>query len=187
MQAENVEMKYYTYADYLTFDDDIRCELIDGVIYNMSSPTNAHFFIVSRLWKKFDTFLDGRRCKAFFAPVDVRLNADKRDDTVVQPDVFVICDEDKYDKKGRGIKGAPDFVAEVLSPSTAYNDRVLKRDKYEEAGVPEYWIIDTEHKTMEVCVLYDGKYFSRNYGGSDLVPVHSLPGLEINLGEIFED
>ncbi|MCL2198060.1 MAG: Uma2 family endonuclease [Defluviitaleaceae bacterium] len=184
MLAEKLE--YYTYADYLKFDDDIRCELIDGVIYNMASPRANHQRSVGRLWKELDTFLSGRQCEAFMSPFDVRLNADKADDTVVQPDVMVLCDKDKLDHDGRGIIGAPDMVIEVLSPSSAYVDRVLKCKKYLEAGVKEYWIVDPELKTIEVHLLINEKYHMRYYGNTDLIPVQILPGLDIDLGQIFD-
>ena len=106
------------------------------------------------------------------------------DDTVVQPDVIILRDKSKLDPKGRGIIGAPDMVIEVISPSTTYNDRVLKHKKYMEAGVKEYWIVDPEHGTLDVYLLENGKYYSRTYGGDDVVP--TLLGLDILLEEIFK-
>ncbi|MCL2198804.1 MAG: Uma2 family endonuclease [Defluviitaleaceae bacterium] len=183
MVAEKLE--YYTYGDYLKFDDDIRCELINGVIYNMASPSTTHQRIAGEIWALLREFLKGRRCEAFIAPLDVRLNADKNDDTVVQPDLMVLCDKNKLDPKDRGIIGAPDMVVEVLSPSSGYVDRVLKMKKYQEAGVKEYWIVDPDRSTVDVNILENNKYYVRSYGNSDLVPVQTLPGLDINLGEVF--
>jgi len=183
MLAEKIE--YFTYADYLKFDGDIRCELIDGVIYNMASPLTIHQTISAQLWKRLDNFLESRRCKAFIAPLDVRLNAEENDDTVVQPDVMVLCDKNKLDPKGRGIIGAPDMIIEVLSPSSAYVDRVLKCKKYQDAGVKEYWIVSPRDKTVEAHLLIENKYRMRYYGNSDLIPVQTLPGLDIDLGQIF--
>jgi len=182
-----LNLQLYTYKDYLAWGEDVKCELIDGVVYNMASPTTAHQDLVSRLWSIFRDFLKGRRCKAYFAPLDVRLNAHSYDDIVVQPDVIILCDRSKLDPAGRGIIGAPDMIIEVLSPTTAYTDRVLKHQKYMLAGVKEYWIVDIENKLLEVYLLEGGKYFSQKHGKNGKVPVQTFPGLEIDLAEIFAE
>ncbi|MCL2217096.1 MAG: Uma2 family endonuclease [Defluviitaleaceae bacterium] len=179
-------IEFLTYSDYLKLDDDVRCELIDGVLYNMAAPTVTHQQIAGRLFRWLGNFLEGKSCRAFIAPVDVRLNANKSDDTVVQPDVMVLCDKNKIDPTDRGIIGAPDLVIEVMSPSSRYTDRILKHKKYLEAGVLEYWIVDPEHKTVDVYLLDNGRYYSWNYGGDDVIPVQLLKGLEINLTDLFE-
>ncbi|MCL1878938.1 MAG: Uma2 family endonuclease [Defluviitaleaceae bacterium] len=179
-----------TYSDYLKLGDDFRCEIIDGQIYAMAAPRIAHQRVAQRIWKQLDAFLAGRRCEAFIAPLDVRLSANKRnkhDDTVVQPDVFVLCDKNKIDKKGQSILGAPDMVIEVLSQGSAYVDRVLKHKKYLEAGVREYWIADPDNKTVEVYVLENNRYYSQNYSAPDIIPGHVLEGLKIDLAEIFAE
>ncbi|MCL2224066.1 MAG: Uma2 family endonuclease [Defluviitaleaceae bacterium] len=185
MLAEKLER--YTYADYLEWGEDVKCELIDGIIYNMASPSARHQDVVFELGSRFKNFLRGRRCKTYLAPLDVRLNAHSFDDTIVQPDIIILCDRTKLDPKGRGIIGAPDMVVEVMSPSTAYKDRALKHKKYMDAGIKEYWIADSENNTMEVYLLENGKYYSRHYGGNDKVPVQVLPKLEIDLGEVFAE
>ena len=181
-------MEYMTYADYVKIDDDVRYELIDGVLYNMAAPKVTHQRISFRLSNMLGDFLQGKSCEAFYAPIDVRLNANKADDTVVQPDILVLCDKTKIDSKDRSIIGAPDMIIEVLSPSSAYMDRVVKFKKYQETGVREYWIVEPEHKTVNVNLLdtNNGRYYSWNYGNSDLVPVHVLHGLEIDLGMLFQ-
>jgi len=110
--------KLYTYDEYATWDDDIRRELIDGIIYAMSAPSIKHQRIVSNLNASFFQYLKDKPCNVFPAPFDVRLNADDKNDTVVQPDLVVICDKSKLDDK-KTCKGAPDLVIEITSFSTA--------------------------------------------------------------------
>ncbi len=144
----------YTYADYLTWPDNGRYELIEGHAYCMApAPTLAHQDVAGELYRQVANQLLGKKCRAFIAPVDVRLpepnNADASIDTVVQPDVFVVCDPGKL--KRRGILGAPDWIVEVLSPSTAGRDQILKRQLYEHHGVREYWLV---HPTDRVLTVY---------------------------------
>ena len=177
--------KRYTYVDYLEWDDDIRYELIDGVPYLMSAPTWQHQEISGNLYLQFKTFLKGKSCKVYYAPFDVRLNADTKDDTVVQPDIVVICDSSKMMKTG--YKGAPDMVIEILSPSTSRYDRTLKFNTYLKSGIHEYWIIDPDTQTLTVHILKDGDYITRPYTDKDTVPVHVLDGCIINMQEVFEE
>jgi Uma2 family endonuclease len=131
--------KKYTYTDYLNWPDDERWELINGAAYAMSpAPKTAHQRISREISKAVFNFLDGKPCEAFSAPFDVKLD----DDTVVQPDLSVICGEDKIDE--RGCTGAPDLVVEILSDSTAYKDLTEKRFLYQKHGVREYWIINPD-------------------------------------------
>ena len=182
----------YTYADYYSWDDDKRWELIDGVAYAMAAPTAAHQRISRELISQFHGFLRGKPCEVFSAPFDVRLFAnqddetDESDDTVVQPDLLVVCDSSKL-SDGRSCKGAPDLVVEILSPSTASRDRIVKLQKYLEAGVREYWIVDPNAQTVRVFLLKDGKFTRRKYGETDIVPVTVLPGLTINLPDVFAE
>ena len=176
----------YTYADYENWDDDKRCELIDGAIHMMTPmPSSAHQDISGELFSRLHTFLRGKPCKVFHPPYDVRLNADSGDDTVVQPDLFVVCDRSKISQKG--CKGAPDMVIEILSPSTASRDAILKLNKYLQAGVNEYWIVDPESKNTSVHVLKDGKYVVSVYSETDVIPVNTLDGCRINMKEVFEN
>jgi len=178
--------EYYTYDDYLKWEDAERCELIDGEIYAMSpAPTWKHQGISSNLHGQLFDFLKGKPCKVFAAPFDVRLNAGTYDNTVVQPDLVVICDRSKL--SGTGCAGAPDMVIEILSPSTAGYDRVDKFNQYLIAKVREYWIVDPESKTVSVHVLKDGEYITRAYAKTAKVPVHVLEGCVIDLADVFEE
>jgi Uma2 family endonuclease len=176
----------YTYADYCTWDDGERWELIEGIPYAMSpAPSQRHQEVCGELHWQIKTFLKGKPCKVFAAPFDVRLNAAGDDDTVCQPDLLVVCDAFKLD--GKCCKGAPDLVVEVLSPSTARHDRMVKLRQYRRNGVREYWIVDPETKTVQVNVLENGKYVISMYGDEDTAPVGVLEGCEIDLADVFAE
>ena len=175
----------YTYADYCAWPEDERRELIDGEAYALATPTIAHQMIVREVFGQLYSYLRGKPCKVFVAPLSVRLNADEGDDTVVEPDILVVCDEQKL-ADGKGVVGAPDFIVEVLSPSTAKRDIFRKYALYQASGVREYWIVDTEEKIMMAYLLYEGRYSGSLYDEShDAVPVGVLDGCTINLTEVF--
>ena len=184
-KTETDRQGYYTYADYITWDDDIRWELIDGVPYAMDNPTSRHQAISMALSLQLASFLKGESCKVFYAPLDVRLNPDEGDDTVVQPDIMIVCDKSKIGMKG--IRGAPDMVIEILSPSTAPRDKRVKLWKYSQAGVREIWILDPDIKTLQVFFLENGNYAAKTYGERDNVTVEILEGCQINLEEVFAE
>jgi len=174
----------YTYADYASWDDDKRYELIDGIAYMMSAPTTAHQTILIQMTRKLADFLDDKPCKIFVAPFDVCLNGKgDADDTVVQPDILIICDESKLDEKR--CNGAPDMAIEIVSPSTARNDRITKLNKYLEAGVREYWIVDPDSKGVTVHTLENGKYIISAYEETETISVNILKGCRISLPDIF--
>lgn len=181
--------KLYTYADMLAWDGDIRYELYSGVPRSMSSPTAAHQKILTALLVQFYNYLDGKRCDVYPAPLDVRLFEQPYDrpedvDTVVQPDLMVVCDQSKVDH--RGIHGAPDLIVEILSESTLKNDRMTKFKLYQDAGVREYWIIDPEKRIAAVHLLENGRYGSPIvYTADDDVAVSILDGLSVSLPLIF--
>ena len=187
------ESKRYSYADYLTWLDDNRRELINGFIHLMSAPMRAHAFVTMELSTLIRTFIKKRKgkCRIYHAPFDVRLplNNETEDNkiyNVVQPDICVICDLSKLDEKG--CLGAPDLIVEVLSPSSLKYDWNYKFNLYESAGVREYWIVDPKAKTVNVFLLQlDGKYdLGSVYECNQKTPVHIFEGLEINLNELFE-
>jgi Uma2 family endonuclease len=182
--------KTYSYADYLLWNFEERVELILGKIFKMSpGPRTAHQKVVTNLFREFAVFLKGKKCQVFVAPFDVRLPATKGSDnkqiiTVVQPDICVVCDENKIDE--RGCLGAPDFIIEITSPYSASKDTVNKFNLYESAGVLEYWIVWPEEKTVQVYDLKEGSYQLRdNYEFEGKILVNVLPGLELDLKEIF--
>jgi len=177
--------EYYTYADYAEWDTDERYELIDGVPRLMSpAPSVLHQEITGALYIALCRFLEGKPCRTFISPIDVRLNADEADDTVLQPDLIVVCDRNKIGTAA--IKGAPDIVIEVLSPSSERYDSGAKLDKYMNAGVRECWIVNPESRTVRVYKIESGQSeTSRVYGETETIEVGVLPGLNISLPDIF--
>ena len=138
------EMRY-TFADYLAWDEDDHIELIYGYPYMMSPPLRIHQKVSGALFRQLANYLDGKKCEVYSAPFGVRLFEEEGDrpedvNTVVEPDLVVVCDPGKLDDYG--CKGAPDLVIEILSPSTRRHDRIVKLDLYQRAGVREYWIVD---------------------------------------------
>lgn len=193
MKAEEPDLSLsYTYADYLKWDLPEMVELIRGKVYKMSpAPTSRHQTIVVNLVTEIKAFLKKQKCKVFVAPFDVRLprkgKANEDISTVVQPDICVICDPIKIDK--RGCLGAPDWVIEILSKHTSSKDLNEKFEVYEEAGVKEYWVVHPGEQTVLVYTLNDrGKYegILKPYVRTDKVQPKTLPGLTIDLTEIFE-
>jgi len=113
----------------------------------------------------------------------VRLNADTLDNTVVQPDILVICDRAKLDQAG--CKGAPDFIIEILSPSTSSRDKHLKFDLYRKTGVKEYWIVEPDENMVSAHILSNKDYIIRIYGEADAAPISVLDNCTIDLAEVF--
>ena len=156
----------YRYGDYRRWPDDSRYELIDGVAYLMApAPSTNHQTLVLELAFQVRSALEGGACRILLAPVDVLLprgeEADDEVDTVVQPDVLVVCDPAKVVM--RGVRGAPDWAVEVLSPSSASHDQTIKLAAYERAGVREYWLV---HPTDRVLTVY--RLGADGYGKPDI-------------------
>lgn len=176
----------YTYGDYRQWIGDERWELIDGDPYLMSpAPNRLHQEFVGGIFAQVRTQLAGHPCRAYVAPFDIRLpQGDEPDDAVenvVQPDIVVVCDPGKLD--AAGCRGAPDWVVEVLSPSTEMRDRKLKRDLYQRHGVRELWLVDavkrrvTIHRLNPQSRLFDSPAIVEMTGRT---PVHAVPGLTID-------
>lgn len=140
----------YTLEDYYAWPKEQRVELIDGVIYALEAPGFVHQRIASEMLFAIKSFLHkkGGTCIPLLSPIDVRLDCD--DKTMIQPDLIILCDRDKI--KRWGVMGAPDFILEILSPSTRRKDCIKKLQKYSDAGVKEYWILDPEKKML---ITYD--------------------------------
>lgn len=153
---------HHTYADYLTWPEGERIELINGIAYvkEPAAPSRYHQELVGELYYQVRQALEGRPVRVYVAPFDVRLpksaEADGQISTVVQPDVLVVCDLDKLDQ--RGMRGGPDWLAEVLSPSTAGHDQTLKLPVYERAGVREVWLVNPIDGTLTVHRLEGRRY-----------------------------
>ena len=161
--------KRYTIKDYLSFPEEKRCELIDGVIYDMSAPTTIHQYIGSTIWEKLHSHILSKNgsCVPFISPIDVQ--PDPLDDTtIVQPDVIVICDREKITRAR--IIGAPDLVVEVLSLSTRKKDIGVKSSVYERSGVREYWLVDPDRENV-IVYRYGEDYVIQLYPFSTPVPV----------------
>lgn len=159
--------QHFTYADYLHWPDDERWELIDGQAYAMApAPTISHQTLVGQLFRQIDEALDGAPCRALIAPLDVLLpvadEADEQTGTIVQPDILVVCDPAKITE--RNVRGAPDWIIEVLSPATARYDHIIKRALYERAGVREYWLVHPVDRVITLYTLKNGLY-----GGPEIV------------------
>lgn len=185
--------KQYTYSDYVLWRFQERVELLKGWILPMSAPNAVHQTISYNLSGLFWVHLKKKKCQAFAAPFDVRLPlpkdrvTSKKFDTVVQPDLCVICDTSKINKQG--CVGAPDLVVEILSPG---NSRKEMRDKYalyEEAGVLEYWIIDPARRSVLTYILENGIFAigSRPLTDEDVLTSHVFKDMKIDLTEVFPE
>ncbi len=185
------DLDYHTYADYCSWPDDVRYELIDGVAYAMGpAPVRRHQGILLELARQVANILEGSSCRPYIAPFDVRLpkkdEIDDDVDTVVQPDLVVICDRAKLDDKG--CRGAPDWVVEVLSPSTAGHDQIVKRALYQRVGVREYWLVHPVDRIVMIYALAGGSYGVpdvRELVGTLAVGV--LPEIVIDWGRVVRE
>ncbi len=182
----------WSYREYREWPDGERWEIIDGNAYAMSpAPSQRHQDIAGEIFREIATYLLDKPCKVFIAPFDVRLaeEGEENDDVsnVVQPDIVVVCDRKKLD--GAGCVGAPDMVAEILSPSTARKDIKEKFLLYERHGVKEYWIVNPEAQIVHVYQLGSDNRYGRPdiYGPDDKLTVGTLPELVIDLPLVFRE
>jgi Uma2 family endonuclease len=181
----------YTYADLLAWDDGVRYELYGGRPVALASPSDVHQEISGEIYFQIRNFLSGKPCKIYYAPFDVRLfeeNGERPEnvDTVVQPDLMVVCDPGKVDR--RGVHGAPDLVIEILSDSTRRNDRLVKYNLYQKAGVREYWIVDPDSRVVSVYTLEEGAYHAAaTYAADAQVPVGLWEDFSVDLTRVFPE
>ncbi|MBI5590627.1 MAG: Uma2 family endonuclease [Deltaproteobacteria bacterium] len=189
--VQHSEKERFSYADYLTWKDDQRWELINGEPLLMSpAPNRFHQTVSRKIEYQIESYLQGKSCEVFYAPFDVRLaEPETRTEDivhVVQPDLLVVCDPSKLDT--RGCLGAPDWIIEIISPSTASKDHIIKRELYERFGVTEYWIVQPLDRLVMVYQLNpDGRYGrSAVYSASDIITVGILPELQIDLKLVFK-
>jgi Uma2 family endonuclease len=188
--------KKYTYADYLNWDFTEMVELIKGKLFRMSpAPGTAHQWVSGSLFSSITQYLSGNKCKAFAAPFDIRLPLTESQqnenviDTVVQPDICVICDLSKLDH--RGCNDAPDWIIEILTKGTAKKDLHNKFDIYQHASVREYWIVHPVEGTVIPYRLdHNGEYQpiqKTPFVKGDKVPVGIFPDFSIPLDDVFMD
>ena len=172
----------FTYADYKTWPNDERWEIIDGDAFAMTpAPSLKHQAVVTNFTGVFSNFFKNKPCKPFVAPTDVVLD----DLNVVQPDLLVVCDKNKM--TDANIQGAPDLVVEVLSPSTSLKDKREKKVLYERFGVREYLLVYPDDALVERYSLAEGKYAVADIlNWDERLRLTAFPELEINLWEIFE-
>ncbi len=172
----------YTIDDIYALPDGQRAELIDGKMYMMAPPNARHQDIIFSLSRKIADYIDANQgsCKIYLAPYAVFLNAD--DKNYVEPDISVICDKSKLEDKG--CNGAPDWIVEVISPSTQRMDYSIKLFKYRTAGVREYWIVNPITKTVQIY-SFDDEEDSSQFSFDDEIPVHIFDGLTIKLSDLL--
>ena len=182
----------YTFADVLTWDEGERIEIISGEAYMMATPSRLHQEISMELARQLANFLEGKQCRVYPAPFGVRLferDGDRPEDvdTMVEPDISVVCDRNKLDQYG--CKGAPDLIVEILSPSTQRHDQLVKLNLYQRAGVREYWIVDAENETVRVLIRCgDGTLRTHEvYQREDVARVNVLEGCFIELSKVFSE
>jgi len=182
----------YTYADYLTWQFEERLELFRGKIFKMSGANTKHQMVAGSLYLVIGNYLKKKTCKVFMPPYDVRLPVQnrKKDNevtTVLQPDLCIVCDPAKIEP--RGVIGAPDFIAEVLSPGNSSKEIKLKYALYEEAGVKEYWVVNPmEENIIAYRLNYSGQYeVYKILTAGDVVCLLAVPGLQIDIADIFDN
>jgi Uma2 family endonuclease len=179
--------KQYSYSDYMLWQFQERVELIKGYILKMTpAPNRSHqtvtLNVASTIFQKFKH----ESCKVYVAPFDVRLpvKSKKKDSTVVQPDLCIVCDEAKLDEQG--CNGAPDLIVEIISPNNRKHDLDTKFKLYEEAGVLEYWIIEPLEKMVLVYTLRDGIYIGlKPQIEGNIIESPLFPDLKVAVDDVF--
>lgn len=189
--SEAQQHEHYRYSDYVTWPEDVRCELIEGEVFDMSAaPNRYHQGFLIELAAQLHEFTREGACETYPAPFDVRLpeagESANESSTVVQPDISVVCDESKLDDAG--CVGAPDLLVEIISPSTASKDQLRKRRLYERHGVREFWIVHPVDRLIRVYRLgADGSYGADEvYDATMTVESKVLAGFSFAVGDIFD-
>ncbi|GHU70380.1 hypothetical protein FACS189450_04720 [Spirochaetia bacterium] len=179
--------RYFTYTDYRQWElkEGERYELVKGVAYAMAGPNDAHQAISGEIFRQIANYLHGKPCKVRSAPYDVRLffEEDESDDTVVQPDISVICDSKKLGPEG--CRGAPNLVIEILSPSNSSAEYLRKLNLYLKAGVREFWAVSPDDKTVQVSISEEDANIWKTYEAGTILPSVAIEGLSVNLSDVF--
>ena len=176
----------YTFADYDAWPEDERWEIIEGIPHAMTAPSRLHQDIVAEVLIQIGLYLRDKPCKIYPAPFNVRLpvenEADELIETTVEPDLSIICDSDKLDDKG--CRGAPDWIIEVLSPSTTLRDMNTKRDLYQQHGVKEYWIVHPLERWVMIYTLDEAGNYAKPLvvGMDEATPVNLFADLVVDWG-----
>jgi Uma2 family endonuclease len=177
----------YTWVDYLKWKFAERVELIKGRIVKMSpAPSSGHQIVLRECFGRFYNFFQGKQCNVFVSPFDVYLPvaSGKKDSTIVQPDLCIICNASKI--AVQGCIGAPDLVVEILSPGNSRHDLHIKFDLYEESGVKEYWIIQPETRVVQVFSLQQNRYIGlRPFTEGMQVESLLFPELKVSVDDLF--
>jgi Uma2 family endonuclease len=190
MSQPQLDRKNYNYGDYLTWPEEERWEIIDGVPLLMAPPSRIHQEISGELFAQIHNYLNDKPCRVYASPFGVRFpkgneKSDQEITTVVEPDITVVCDQSKLDD--HGCKGAPDLIIEIVSPSSVKTDMLNKFYLYEKVGVKEYWIVEPNGKIVTVFILGENGTYGRQevYSEDNEVQVNIFRDLKINLKSVF--
>jgi prevent-host-death family protein len=193
--AEETSALYMTEGSYTTYEEFIELvesseqyfELIDGVIYNMASPSYSHQQALREIFVAFYSWFKDKKCEPVSAPFNVTLIKDETNICVVAPDIIIICDNEKIDENDK-YKGVPTLVVEILSPTTRSKDMIKKFDLYKQCGIKEYWIVDTKGEQIYLY-LFTGNEIAENKvflaGTHKYVESSFFKGLQVELSELF--
>ncbi|ODA39362.1 Uma2 family endonuclease [Desulfosporosinus sp. BG] len=189
-KSSGEQVPKYTYFDYVTWPSDNPIELIDGVPYAMTpGPSRIHQKISVELVRQIANYLRKKTCEVYAAPFDVRLTGDDEADeetkNVIQPDISIVCSQEKLDDKG--CKGTPDLIMEIVSPSSIAMDYIRKLNLYEKHSVREYWIIHPIDKIIMVYTLIENGKYARPkvYQIEEVIKISIFDDLSISLAEVF--
>jgi len=174
--------RIYTSEDYWNLPEGQRAELIDGKLYAMAPPSFIHQKLIQQLGRTIGNHIAGKKrdCEVIPAPFAVNLGAD--DKTWVEPDISIICDKNKI--SDRGCMEAPDWIIEIVSPSSTRMDYAIKLFKYRTTGVREYWIVNPMNKTVQIY-SFENDEDSNQFFFDDEVPVHIFDGLSIKISDLI--